>query len=246
MKLEYLIFELKKIKCAKSFAIFLRALTNFLELRYYWYMLIPSTFFQTGQYFFISSNYPKEAAQGYIKNKFYLSDPIITHHKHVVDQHSLWTELFSKDTLTDDQNIGMEFASQFHITAGILCPIVYFDGMFSLLHFVVNPTKQVEIIKKMKTLFAGLFPLIHCKARLLFNHEYLSLSSRLTARETECLLWASKGKTDYEIANLLGISNITFRRYTQSVFHKLNTSTKEDAINKDILYKQINLSDWLL
>ncbi len=54
----------------------------------------------------------------------------------------------------------------------------------------------------------------------------LENASGLTPREIECLRWARLGKTGWEIAKILGISQAT------STFHMKNAITKLDAVNK--------------
>jgi DNA-binding CsgD family transcriptional regulator len=51
-------------------------------------------------------------------------------------------------------------------------------------------------------------------------------SPRLTPREIECLQWARAGKTSWEVAKILGISQAT------SIFHMKNAISKLDASNK--------------
>jgi LuxR family transcriptional regulator, quorum-sensing system regulator LasR len=49
---------------------------------------------------------------------------------------------------------------------------------------------------------------------------------KLTPREIECMRWARSGKTSWEIAKILGISQAT------SIFHMKNAIAKLDASNK--------------
>jgi LuxR family transcriptional regulator, quorum-sensing system regulator LasR len=49
---------------------------------------------------------------------------------------------------------------------------------------------------------------------------------KLTPREIECLQWARVGKTSWEVAKILGISQAT------SIFHMKNAISKLDASNK--------------
>lgn len=55
----------------------------------------------------------------------------------------------------------------------------------------------------------------------------LKLSPTLTRREVECLHWASLGKTNEEIAIILGLARSTVR------FHIRNASEKLDSVNRD-------------
>jgi DNA-binding CsgD family transcriptional regulator len=55
---------------------------------------------------------------------------------------------------------------------------------------------------------------------------------KLTNREMECLCWASKGKTAYETAIILGISYETARWYRKQVREKLDCATLTQAISE--------------
>lgn len=49
---------------------------------------------------------------------------------------------------------------------------------------------------------------------------------KLTARELECLIWAAAGKSEWEISQILGISEHTSEK------HLLNAKTKLGAVNR--------------
>lgn len=52
----------------------------------------------------------------------------------------------------------------------------------------------------------------------------------LTPRERECLVWVAGGKTDWEISQILGISEQTVHGYVQNAMTKLNARTRAQAV----------------
>lgn len=62
---------------------------------------------------------------------------------------------------------------------------------------------------------------------------------KLTPREVDILSWMASGKTNGEIAVILGISNHTVSTYTRRIFLKTNTSDRTSAslagISNDLL-----------
>ncbi len=54
----------------------------------------------------------------------------------------------------------------------------------------------------------------------------------LTARELECLTWASRGKTEEEIGMILGRSQATSRFHLRNAISKLNASNRTHAVAK--------------
>ncbi len=54
----------------------------------------------------------------------------------------------------------------------------------------------------------------------------------LSVRETECLEWIAVGKSNREIAELLGISIDTAKEHIQSLFQKLRVSGRAQAVSR--------------
>jgi DNA-binding CsgD family transcriptional regulator len=56
--------------------------------------------------------------------------------------------------------------------------------------------------------------------------------TKLSPRERECLLWIAEGKTHWETAMILGLSEHTVRCYLESARHKLGAANNTHAVNK--------------
>lgn len=65
----------------------------------------------------------------------------------------------------------------------------------------------------------------------------------LTERELEVLFWGSKGKTDQQIADLMGISRWTVIAHTQSAKSKLRVSNKAAAIARALELQLLKIFD---
>ena len=59
---------------------------------------------------------------------------------------------------------------------------------------------------------------------------------RLTAREREVLQWLSGGKTDRDIACILGISPRTVHKHLQRMYEKLGVETRTAAVTRALRY----------
>jgi DNA-binding CsgD family transcriptional regulator len=70
-----------------------------------------------------------------------------------------------------------------------------------------------------------------------FHDKVLSLvghrpsMAHLSPRELECLKWIAEGKTAWECAVILGLSQHTVRCYLESARHKLNASSNTHAVS---------------
>jgi len=59
--------------------------------------------------------------------------------------------------------------------------------------------------------------------------EAMSLSFKLTTRETEVLYWVVKGKINRDIADILGSSPATVKKHLERIFAKLGVETRTAA-----------------
>lgn len=57
-------------------------------------------------------------------------------------------------------------------------------------------------------------------------------TSNLSTREEEIIKWISDGKTNAEIAAILGISSFTVKNHTQRIFRKLDANNRTQAVMK--------------
>ena len=57
-------------------------------------------------------------------------------------------------------------------------------------------------------------------------------TASLSPRERECLSWVAEGKTAWETAIILGLSEHTVRCYLESARHKLGAANNTHAVNK--------------
>ncbi|CAA7611661.1 putative transcriptional activator protein vanR [Candidatus Terasakiella magnetica] len=80
-----------------------------------------------------------------------------------------------------------------------------------------------------------------------FHEKYVSLLPAaestelppLSKRERECLVWTSRGKTAWEVAEILHISERTVKDYLDSSARKLGSFSKHHAVVKAILHRII-------
>jgi DNA-binding NarL/FixJ family response regulator len=62
-----------------------------------------------------------------------------------------------------------------------------------------------------------------------FSSTESLLKFGLTARATETLLWLAQGKTNPDIASILGITESTVKKHVQEIFEKLGVETRGAA-----------------
>ena len=84
--------------------------------------------------------------------------------------------------------------------------------------------------------FAQMFIVyIHEALRRIVQFEVSPLiGPSFTKREKECLLWAADGKTSWEIAIIIGVSESTIVHDLQSTVKKMNATNRQHAIARAI------------
>ncbi len=78
----------------------------------------------------------------------------------------------------------------------------------------------------------GLFLVGHQVHAILEPRLVKPSSGLLSVREAECLQWIASGKSNREIAELLGLSVDTVKEYIQSLFRKLQVSDRAQAVSR--------------
>lgn len=70
---------------------------------------------------------------------------------------------------------------------------------------------------------------VHARLEPRLSRRYDKL---LSDREAECLEWIALGKSNPEIATLLGLSPDTVKEHVQSLFHKLKVNGRAQAVSR--------------
>jgi len=65
--------------------------------------------------------------------------------------------------------------------------------------------------------------------------------SSVSQRETDCLHWVARGKTNWEIGEILMISENTVRYHLKNVFAKLHTTSRSSAVSRALSQDIIEL-----
>lgn len=113
-----------------------------------------------------------------------------------------------------------EYYRRIGIDHAVALPVLVRDGL--LVSFVLNRSRR-DFSDRERALLDLLRPQL---ARL---YRRTSALERLTARESEVLRWIACGKTDRQIAAILGISARTVQKHLQNLYPKLGVETRTAA-----------------
>jgi DNA-binding CsgD family transcriptional regulator len=114
-----------------------------------------------------------------------------------------------------------------------------------------GPGSEVDLIslslREHKTTDATRLPLLHAltvqyRTRLCeLQGETILSCEALTLKETECLSWCKEGKTNWEIGEILSISEKTVEFHLSNTIRKLGVSNRITAVVKALQLGLIKL-----
>lgn len=136
----------------------------------------------------------------------------------------------------------MHNAADFGLKAGISMPVHSPHGELGILSFALNRNDAParEITRHAMPFVQMLAVHVHEALRRVLISTDLERPQELTAREAECLRWAADGKTSWEIAQLLKMSERTVNFHLNNAMIKLDVCNRQHAIARAILHGMIN------
>jgi len=179
----------------------------------------------------------------YEKNEYLKADPTVTHCRSQVTP-LYWNEIdYSGDLDPDAAKNVMAEAALHDMKHGMSLPMHGPGtewGIFSL-----SSAKPLQRESDFSGLDLDLLvSAVHWAIKRV-NGEYLTEPRRggeLTTREIECLEWIARGKTAWEVARILHLSEYTVTFHTRNAIAKLGTNNRSHAVAKAISKALINFS----
>ena len=140
-------------------------------------------------------------------------------------------------------NVVLDEARQHGLANGITVPVYGPNGCSAI--FGVATDTLPENSSKHSAVTAGLILLtalhVHeATQRIAQRMNKSPLYPRLTVREKDCLQWAANGKTSWEIANILSVSERTVTYHIVNATKKLNATNRRQAVVRAISLKIIH------
>lgn len=181
------------------------------------------------------TNYPDEWHVHYSQNGYVDIDPVIAAADRSIRPVPWGSNLPDCRYGTNEQRIFDE-ASSFGLRNGITVPVHKRGSEFATLNFAsdMNAGEFADMWKAQRHT-------LHLMA--LYFHEAVvdTLASAganrvdLSPRERECLLWTARGKTAWEISEILGVAETTAVFHLNNATRKLGTYSKHHAVVKAIM-----------
>lgn len=139
----------------------------------------------------------------------------------------VWKQTYDKAS-SPKQLEFIEEARSFGLTHGITTGLREPNRRFAT--FFSFAGGDADHIKRYAGLLEYLLPYLH---PVLIANTHTPLSNRvkgLSPRETTVLLWMKEGKTNWEIARIVGVTERTVRFHVESIFVKLDVGSRTQAV----------------
>lgn len=207
----------------------------------YTYQIVQHNYLHNLKNYFVTT-YPREWEQHYIKKNYFETDPLV-HQYQTNATPFLWGQDSFSESTHEAKKMFME-ASDFNLQHGIGVPIPGPNNSFSILTLCSSDLNASE----MKEVFSAFYKdLMICS--LMFHSSFLGLNLsnelycryNLTNRELDCLKWICVGKSNSDMASILGISVNAVKERVKSIYRKMGVYSRAEAIIKAYRYKMVEL-----
>ncbi len=185
-------------------------------------------------YRFYFNTWPADWIALYNERQIFFDDPIVLEAQRRLTPF-LWSELEQRRRLSVPSLEVMALARAYGWVNGLVVPVhgpSGYQGVVSLASRQTIRLNSADI-----SLLWMLATAVHARCR---DTPGMGISSeqvpRLSAREAACMGWIAAGKTDWEAAQLLGISQATVHFHVERVKKRLGTSSRTEAVALLVLH----------
>ncbi|MER9977823.1 LuxR family transcriptional regulator [Mesorhizobium sp. M0085] len=175
--------------------------------------------------------YPDEWKERYLKMGYDRIDPLIKKSRRRVGA-VRWSEVYRDASTTENERRVLDEAATFGLRSGITVPLHGPAGSFTIMSFAQPLEREFRNTTMTYLQLAALH--FHLRVTKFANSSALKQAHGLSAREKECVLWAARGKSSWEIGIIVGISINTVNFHLKNVMRKLDAPSRTVAAIKAV------------
>lgn len=186
----------------------------------------------------VAHNFPPAWIDHYFERGYQVKDPVVLFAPEI-ESPFLWDLLGKAYRLNRTQETLMKEASDCGLKDGVGVPLHGPRGNICLVTFAAgdghrNPRAELPKLEVLAAQFHAAYSSIGRLGRSARPAVVLSM------RERECLHWAARGKTSWDIGMILKISENTVKFHIKNAAHKLDSNKRALAVAKAIRYGLID------
>jgi LuxR family quorum-sensing system transcriptional regulator CciR len=176
-------------------------------------------------------NYPSDWERYYDENQLARTDPVFRACQ-MTGVGFAWSRLPKLIPLTIRDHRLLEFAEKHGLGEGYTVPAHVPGNVNGSCSFATARGRALQPEHLATAQLVGAFAFEAARRLLNAEHQKLHDPARVSDRERECLIWVARGKSDAEIAMILGISPETVRQYVK------HARASYDAVSRSQLVAQ--------
>ncbi len=184
-------------------------------------------------YRFYFNTWPADWVTLYSERQVFHDDPIIMEAQRRMTPF-LWRDLQKHRSLGDQSARIMEQVFAYGWVDGLVVPVhgpAGYQGVVSL------ATKRELVLRPADMSLLWVMAMaVHERCRATLGMGTETPPPALTARETECMRWIAAGKTEWETAQVVGISAATVHFHVEQVKRRLATGSRTEAVALLVLH----------
>jgi LuxR family quorum sensing-dependent transcriptional regulator len=172
-------------------------------------------------------SWPEGWPERYFEQGYVTRDPAVMQSAQSPDPY-MWSELLANPVYNAGQRRIVHEATEFGMNNGLVVPILTLRYGMTLV--TVGGSQRVLSTRERAELqLAAIYA--HARVRELSPRKRrLPTLQALSPRERECLAWAAAGKSDWEIGEILSISERTAYAHIENVRRKYGVASRHQAI----------------
>lgn len=182
-------------------------------------------------------DWPKDWMERYVAMNYVDRDPLVTYMKRSPSAVS-WNDAMEAVQADRDARRVYGDAGAFRLKDGFAMPLITLEGevvMVSLGGEEVDLSAEAVNVISLVSTFAIGRAMQLITARPVIDHR-----PELTDREKECMRWAALGKSEWEISQILGISEHTSEKHLLNAKAKLGATNRVQAVAEAIRHGYIS------
>jgi LuxR family transcriptional regulator, quorum-sensing system regulator BjaR1 len=170
-------------------------------------------------------SWPDEWRQRYFEKNYLPNDPAQLHLARSIDPYT-WSDTLACPDYSKSQKRIVHEAGEFKMKEGLLVPILGLGTGIAMIS-IAGSNRDLSLRDRAELHLAAIYT--HAQIRILSKRRTRPLPA-LSLRERECLQWAAVGKSDWEIGEILSISEKTANAHIEHVKQKYRVSTRMLAV----------------
>lgn len=182
-------------------------------------------------------DWPNEWLERYLTRNYVDHDPVVSHLKQLRAPFQ-WREAVQSIPADKSSDEVMRDAREFNLRDGLAFPLITLEGQIALVSLggeaVELSDSEFAMVSLASTYAIGRAMQLQTTASKVIEHI------ELTPRERECLQWAAVGKSEWEISQILGISEHTSEKHLLNAKSKLGAANRVQAVAEAIRHGYIS------